>query len=56
MLIFGCIPRVENGVLKGLPVSSTSLELGILEDSQCTSKHMNKIGTVLLHTKDDAKL
>jgi len=55
MLVFGCIHRVANGVLKGLPVSSTRLELGILEDSQCTSKHMNKIGTVLLHTKDDAK-
>ena len=45
---------MEDGVLKGLPMSSTRLELGILEDSQCTSKHMNKVDTVLLHTKDNA--
>jgi hypothetical protein len=47
---------VEDGVLKGLPVSSTRLGLGILKDSQCTSKHMNKIDTMLLHTEDNATL
>ena len=47
---------MEDGVLKGLPVSSTRLGLGILKDSQCTSKHMNKIDTMLLHTEDNATL